>query len=187
VKFTKGQIQQSGKTFSFVASTASQDRMGDVIRQDGWDLKAYKNNPVVLFGHNHDQPIGRAHNVRVHDGALKADFEFAPEGVNPFAAQVGRMVEAGFLKAVSVGFRPLEYKPMKSGGLEFIKSELLEISVVSVPANSEAVAFAKSFASDDDIRRLFAGQSSEVRKRVATARIKATLASYGEIAISPRK
>ena len=186
MKFTKGQISSNGKVFSFVASTSSEDRMGDVIRQDGWQLDAYQKNPIVLFGHDHSQPIGRAHNVKVVNGALTADFEFAPEEVNPFAAQVGRMVEAQFLKAVSVGFRPLEYKPMKSGGLEFTKSELLEISVVSVPANAEALSFAKSFASPDDLRRLFTAQS-EVRKRVATARIKGLLASHGEIADFTRK
>jgi len=183
MKFAKGQLEKRGeKLFSFVASTASEDRMGDVIRQEGWALDAYKKNPVVLFGHNHDQPIGRAHNVRVADGALTADFEFAPEEVNPFAAQVGRMVEAGFLKAVSVGFRPLEYKPLKSGGLDFTKSELLEISVVSVPANASALAFAKSFASQDDLRRLFAAPSLEQRKRVRLAQSRALLAQNGEIA-----
>jgi HK97 family phage prohead protease len=161
--------------------------MGDIIRQDGWDLKAYRNNPVVLFGHDHAQPIGRAHNVRIDKGNLAADFEFAPEEVNPFAAQVGRMVEAGFLKAVSVGFRPLEAKPMKSGGLEFTKSELLEISVVSVPANAEALSFAKSFATPSDIRRLFAEQSLVVRSRVRAAQTRAFLASHGEIASSPFK
>lgn len=186
MKFTKGQLSKGEKYFSFVASTASEDRMGDIIRQDGWDLGAYQKNPVVLFGHNHDQPIGRAHNVKVVNGALTADFEFAPEHVNPFAAQVGRMVEAGFLKAVSVGFRPLAYKPMKSGGLEFTKSELLEISVVSVPANAEALSFAKSFADPASLRRLFAVDAVQ-RSRIAKARIKSFLANHGEIAASPFK
>lgn len=173
-------------TVSFVASTATEDRMGDTIDQNGWDLRAYRKNPIILFGHNHDQPVGRAKRVEVRNGSLEIDIEYMPEEVSPFAAMIGRMANAGFLPAVSVGFRPLEYEPRKKGGLHFKRQELLEVSSVTVPANGEALAFAKSFASPDDIRRLFAAQS-EVRSRVAKARIKGLLASYGEIAVSTLK
>lgn len=164
---------------SFIASTASEDRMGDVIRQDGWDLKAYKKNPVVLFGHDHSKPIGKAHNIRVKDGALTADFEFASAEVDEFAAKIGRMVKAGYLNAVSVGFQPLEVKPRKNGGYEFLKSELLEISVVSVPANSEALAFAKSLGIDQS--RVFAANDAvNLRKHEVFTRKHAVLmAKYG--------
>lgn len=165
------------KKYAFVASTEAEDRMGDVIRLAGWKLDDYKKNPVVLFGHNHDMPIGRAHNVKVADNALRAEIEFAPEEVDPFAAKIGRMVDAGFLRAVSVGFRPLDMKPLKSGGLEFTKSELLEISVVSVPANQEALAFAKSFATESEIRRMFASEDAG-RSRRAKARIATILAKH---------
>jgi HK97 family phage prohead protease len=151
-----------GGYVSFIASTSEVDRMGDVIRQDGWELDRYRANPIVLFGHDHDKPIGRAHNVRVERGALRADIEFAPAEVDEFAAKIGRLVKAGFVRAVSVGFRPLDAKPMKSGGYEFTKSELLEISAVSVPANASALAYAKSFMSAEDVRRVFAADPKAV-------------------------
>lgn len=154
--FIKAEMKAAGdgKTVSFIASTEAVDRMGDIVRQDGWDLTNYKRNPVVLFGHDHEKPIGRAHNVRVDAGKLKADLEFADDSVDEFSAKIGRMVKAGFLNAVSVGFRVLEAKPIKSG-YEFVKSELLEISVVSVPANQEAIVFAKGFMGEDEIKRVF--------------------------------
>jgi hypothetical protein len=43
------------------------------------------------------------------------------------------------LKAVSIGFMPLETKPNEAGGFDIVKSELLEVSIVSVPMNQEAV------------------------------------------------
>lgn len=154
---------------SFIASTEAEDRMGDVIRQDGWQLDRYKANPVVLFGHSHSQPIGRSHNVRVENGQLKADIEFASEEIDPFAAKIGKMVKAGFLKAVSVGFRPLDVKPIKSG-YEFIKSELLEISIVSVPANQEALSFAKGFMETAEISRVFAANRETVNRDAMRAK-----------------
>lgn len=178
--FAKGEVKANADGFvSFVASTASVDRMGDVIRQDGWQLDNYKKNPVVLFGHDHEKPIGRAHNVRVDGGALKADFEFMPEEVDPFAAKIGRMVKAGFLNAVSVGFRPLESKPIKSG-YEFVKTELLEISCVAVPCNQEALAYAKGFMDDRDLARVFAGtQDRDVRVRKAMIRHRVNALTWG--------
>jgi HK97 family phage prohead protease len=151
----------SGDTFTFVASDATEDRMGDIIDPKGWELSTYQANPVVLFGHKHDEPIGRASAVTVKGGKLYADIEFMPEEVSAFAAKIGRMVKAGFIKAVSVGFRALDAKPNEKspGGLIFTKSELLEISVVSVPANPSALAVAKAFEfSDNELRRVFEEQ-----------------------------
>ena len=177
--FTKATLAPGNGDFvSFVASTAEEDRMGDVIRQDGWQLDRYKSNPVVLFGHDHEKPIGRSHNVRVENGVLRADIEFAPEEVDPFAAKIGKMVKAGFLRAVSVGFKPIDMKPIKSG-YEFVKSELLEISVVSVPANASALSFAKSFMGEDEISRVFAADPENVRKAKARAMMALTAVKYG--------
>ena len=166
---------------SFIASTDSVDRMGDRVRQDGWDLSQFKKNPVILWSHDHSiPPIGRAKRIEVKNGRLEMDVEYTPEDINPFGAMIGRMAKAGFLPAVSVGFRPLESRPLKSGGYEFLKNELLEVSSVGVPANQDAVQFAKSFANDDHIRRLFASQSQSLRIRQAQARHKTNLAKYME-------
>ena len=48
------------------------------------------------------------------------------------------------LKAVSVGFQPIEANPRKSGGYEFVRSALHEVSLVAVPANPSALAVAKA-------------------------------------------
>jgi HK97 family phage prohead protease len=137
-----------GDLVSFVASTSSADRYGDVINQGGWDLDKYRANPVILLNHNANAlPIGKG-SVDVVDGQLMVDVEFDMD--DPQAKEVARKTKAGFLNAVSVGFNPIDSTPRAmlekshpahgQSGQYFDKAELLEISIVTIPANGEAVA-----------------------------------------------
>jgi len=141
---------------SFIASTANADRYGDVINQRGWDLSKYRKNPVILLNHNANAlPIGRGE-VDVVDGELMVDVEFDMD--DPQAKEIARKTKAGFLNAVSVGFNPLDATPRNmlekshpaygQSGQYFDRAELLEISIVTIPANGEAVA-AKGYAMQD--------------------------------------
>jgi HK97 family phage prohead protease len=129
------------RQFTFIASTEAVDREGDVIYADGWDLESFAKNPVILYGHDYRSfPIGRAVGTEVVGGQLKVAVEFTPADVNPAGYQAYKLVDAGFLNAVSVGFRPLKYIwNDEHNGYDFQGQELLEISVVPVPANQEAL------------------------------------------------
>jgi len=152
---------EDGETRSatFIASSEDTDRYGDIIRADGWELDNFKKNPVLLFGHNsRDLPIGKVSNIAVNASKqLIADVEFAAKEVSEFADSVYKMVKAGFLNAVSVGFKPTkmpnEIKDPATnawtGGFEFIGQELLELSVVPVPALPGALAIARSLSVDE--------------------------------------
>jgi HK97 family phage prohead protease/HK97 family phage major capsid protein len=132
----------------FVMSDETPDRMDDVIMSDGWDLDAFKKNPIALFGHKSDFPIGKWKNLRVENKQLKGHLELAPEGTSPRIDEIRKLIEADILRAVSVGFRPKEHTQLDSqnpfSGLRFTKQELVETSLVSVPANPNALAIAKS-------------------------------------------
>jgi HK97 family phage major capsid protein/HK97 family phage prohead protease len=130
----------------FVLSDETPDRMDDVIMSDGWDLANFNKNPIALFGHQSSFPIGKWKNVRVVDKQLRGFLELAPEGTSERIDEIRRLVDADILRAVSVGFRPKESKPRAESdwGLFFTKSELVETSLVSVPANPNALAVAKS-------------------------------------------
>jgi len=131
------------RTVDFIISTAAKDRDGDTIDPKGWILTNFLKNPVVLFGHdNRSLPVGKAENIRLEGGALKASVKFADAGMNPLAESVFRMVKAGFLNATSVGFSPIEFE-RSDGGIQFIKQELLEFSIVPIPSNPEALVTAK--------------------------------------------
>lgn len=119
-----------------VASTASEDRHGEVVSVDGWDLKNFKKNPVLQWAHDHTEPaIGVAKNIKVEGTGKKARLVFEPvfHDLTDKARALKAMVEAGILNSFSVGFRPLEVD-----GNVFTKNELLEISLVNVPANPDA-------------------------------------------------
>jgi HK97 family phage prohead protease len=136
------------RKIAFVISTGKADRMNDVINAAGWDLASYEKNPVVLWAHSHyTPPIGRGEKVRVVGKTLKAVAEFAPADVHPLAETVFQLLKGGFLRATSVGFHPKRGAYSwndERGGYDFEKQELLEFSVVPVPANADALMQAKS-------------------------------------------
>lgn len=141
------------RSVEFTISTAAVDRVGDTIAAAGWDLKNYRKNPVVLWAHDsRSLPVARGLNVRVEDGALKASAEFTPAGVARFNDTVFEMVKSGFLNAVSVGFRPLKWAWTEDAdrryGIDFMEQELLEFSIVPIPANPEALIEARSYGID---------------------------------------
>ena len=59
-----------GDGMEFVLSDATVDRYGDSIVAKGWDLASFERNPIALFGHSHDYPIGRWSDLRVEGGKL---------------------------------------------------------------------------------------------------------------------
>ena len=90
---------------------------------------------------------------------MRGHLELAPEGTSARIDEIRKLIEAGILRTVSVGFRPLETKPRKSldgmfAGEIFVRQELVETSLVSVPANPNALAILKSLNISDDTREL---------------------------------
>ena len=148
----------------FVMSDETPDRMDDIIMSDGWDIENFKRNPIALFGHRSDFPIGKWKNLRVEDKQLKGTLELAPAGTSERIDEIRKLIEADILRAVSVGFRPKESKPRPekdSMGYFFVKQELVETSLVSVPANPNALAIAKGLVSPATIDLVFGKQAKQ--------------------------
>lgn len=132
-----------GTGLDFVLSDGSLDRHGTRINPDGWELAAFKRNPIALFGHSGDFPIGRWENLRVEGGKLLGRLVLAARGTSVRIDELASLVEQGILRAVSVGFSVIEYgKPGKSQ-YDYEKQDLLEVSLVSVPSNTNALAAAR--------------------------------------------
>ncbi|MDQ3158800.1 MAG: hypothetical protein M3P98_01525 [bacterium] len=134
VEKTKEAASESG-TFKFIISTDDVDRQGEVVDQKGWELDNYMANPIVLWAHDYKSlPIGIATSIKQEGNKLIAEGIFAPAEANPFAQQVRKLYDLGILRTTSVGFIA---KEMQKNVIT--KAELLEFSVVPVPANAQAL------------------------------------------------
>jgi HK97 family phage prohead protease len=164
----------NGDPLEYVMSDASVDRMGDVIDPGGWELANFKRNPIALFGHSGGFPIGKWADVHVERGQLRGRLELM-DPVSDRLREIHAAVNAGVLRAVSVGFHPVEAEPLKGskGGYRFTKSELVECSLVSVPANPNALAVAKSLGLSREAMGLIfgehAGRDQGVRRAASTS------------------
>ena len=163
--------EPADRRIQFTISTESVDRDRDVIQVDGWDLRAFKRAGVVLWAHDyHGLPVARPVKVWAEEGKLKSVAEFAPPEMYPFADTVYQMLRGGFLKSASVGFRPKKWNYNEDRrGTDFVEQELLEFSVVPVPANPEALIDAKAAGIDVEplrewARGLLLGEDDEQKQ-----------------------
>ena len=164
--------KQTG-SMTYVLSDDTVDRLGDIIEPAGWHLDQFRSNPVALFNHNGNAPIGKWKNLRIEGGRLVGELVPAPPGTTQLADDVRRLIEADILRATSVGFRAVASEPIDPkhpfGGTRFTEQDLLEASIVSVPANPAAVQIAKGLRiSDDTMAQAFGGQA-DMRQRDVNA------------------
>jgi len=170
-------VQADDDPFEFVMSSDDVDRMGDIIDIDGVDLAAFAKNPVALWNHDSGSPIGTWEDVRKISGQLRGRLVLAAAGTSSLIDRVRQLIEQRIIRAVSVGFKPLEMSALKeTGGLRFTRSELLECSVVAVPANANALRI-KGLRSDPLDAQIFSGT---VPPRQAPSR------AWGDPAAQPR-
>jgi HK97 family phage prohead protease len=130
------------RIFHGLATSPKADRVGDSV--DPFGVTVASNIPL-LMGHDHNKTVGRAMLGKA-----------TAKGI-PFEARLPRIAEPGPLKdlvdgawssvryglitAVSIGFRALEgqVERLKTGGLKFNKVEIMELSLVAIPAHPEAL------------------------------------------------
>jgi len=128
------------ETMEFIASEESEDRFGDIIEVDGWQLANFRRNPVFLWAHDsRTPPVGRVTKVGPSETGRQLLASVKWDMDDPFAAMIQSKYANRFMRAVSVGFRPLEFNLMDKGGIRFTKQDLLELSAVPVPAHPKAL------------------------------------------------
>jgi HK97 family phage prohead protease len=136
-KLAEGEVE-------FVVSTSAWDSHGERINVDGINVKDFQKNPVVLWGHDgFNLPIATATKVWKDAGKLMARAKFFMD--DAFSAKIYDYLVKGRLNAVSIGGMVQEWA---SDGLTIEKLNMKEFSVVSVPANPEALAVAKSLSGE---------------------------------------
>ena len=130
---------------SVVIAANDRARTAPEIDLAGLRFDNYRRNPVVMWAHDATGrspsgglPIGRTLSIeRAADGGIVAEFEFL-EG-DAFAQRIRNAWDKGFLQAASISWLPVESMPAKGGGMRDVRAELLEWSIVSVPADPDAL------------------------------------------------
>lgn len=150
------------------ANTISKDRAGDVIVSSAWTtssaLKNYMKNPIILFGHDHERPIGKCTDIVVTEMGLEIEAEIF-EDADP---SIFSLIKNGVLKTFSVGFRILDADwDDDTNTFMILDLELFEVSVVSVPCNQDSIfSLAKSMNGKDflDLRSNFTKKQGSTKK-----------------------
>lgn len=140
------------RSAKFIISSESVDRHLDIVSQSGLDTDTFMRNPQALLFHNsRSWPIGQWSDVtKLLSGRPKRTegvLNFIPEGVDEDADRAARHVQAGSIRTVSIGFIPdwneidfiLDEDDDWTGGFRYNKSELIEVSLVPVPSNRDAI------------------------------------------------
>lgn len=149
--------EQGSRKITFVASDGTRDSSGTVLNVNGWKLDRFNSNGIIGYQHkvyggwddtdNPDNVIGKGY-AYVKDGQLLVDVEFEPAEINELAEKIYQKLLFGSLKAVSVGFMPVgkgqwgkdeESLDGKNPTYYYAGQELLEVSVVNIPANPNAL------------------------------------------------
>jgi HK97 family phage prohead protease len=153
-----GEDVDDSRTVTFIGSTYTKDRHGTVLNQANWKLDRFNANPIVGYQHNvyggdmcnapdPDDVIGKAR-AYVENDQLMFDITFEPREINEKADKLFQKVRFGSLNAVSVGFVPIGVGRFGEGAEReggenqtyyFDGQELLEISLVNIPSNPDAI------------------------------------------------
>ena len=192
---------EEGRKLTFVASDGTRDSAGTVLNVDGWDLQRFNKNGIIGYQHkvygswsdteNPDNVIGKGR-AYVEDKKLMVEVEFEPAEINELAEKIYRKLLFGSLKAVSVGFVPIGEGHFGEGDEAFRKEnetyyfegqELLEVSVVNIPSNPNAVKkaieddeFMNAVRAEEEKKTAPAPEPEEVRDMTLEAMQRITIA-----------
>lgn len=139
------------RTITARVSTNDRDRDGEIVEPKGIDLKAYRDNAVLLWAHDYKTPpVGRALWSKTDETGLVCKFQFAQ---TQFAEDIYQLYKGGFMRAFSIGFIPVDFDTREK---VHKKISLLEVSCVPVPANERALvmeAYAKGLVHSETMKK----------------------------------
>lgn len=129
------------------------DRIGDII--DPLGVK-FENPLPFLWMHRHDQPIGTVKFEKPTKAGINFEAEIAqtdePGTLKERLDEAWQSIKMKLVRAVSIGFRPLEYSFMENGGIRYSESECYELSAVTIPMNADAlISSVKSISGKTDL------------------------------------
>lgn len=159
------EVSEDQRVIRGMATTPEADRVGDVVEPLGVE---YNNPAPLLWMHNHQLPVGTVTfgkpTAKGVPFEAKLPVVSEPSQLKARIDEAWASIKAGLIRAVSIGFRPLEYSiNEETGGLRFLRSEVYELSLVSVPANASAtISYIKSL--DAEARSAAIGETKQAKQ-----------------------
>lgn len=135
-------IDDGRRIITGIATSPRPDRQLDVIEMSGVTVAA--DIPLFLY-HDSRLTVGRARLGRPTAKGIPFEAELPdveePGPLRDRISEAWGMLKEGLLNAVSIGFRVLDdaVEPLKTGGLRFLRIEILELSLTPIPANPDAL------------------------------------------------
>lgn len=122
------------------ANKAVVDDVGDLMTfEDGAiDFKRFDLNPIMFFNHDRNQPIGRWTERKVTPEGLFLKGVISASEV-PEIKKIRDLVEEGMLNSLSIGYEEHDAVRNAEGVNVVTKWKLNEVSIVTLPANVEAM------------------------------------------------
>ena len=167
------------------ANTTAKDRAGDIVIADAWakGVDNFRRNPVLLYQHKHDCPIGKVNKITVDKKGIFVEAAVSDAAETNHGIQT--LIKDGALKSFSVGFKVKDGKYNRDDDSMYITDvELLEISVVSVPCNQDSLfSVRKNFETEDDYAKFvesFKSEETTTSKDEKAAKIKAGITDLAD-------
>ena len=150
-------VDEDKRIIEGIASTPATDRYEDVVEPEG---AQYKLPLPFLWQHRHSEPIGWVEEVKTSKAGIRVRIRMAAEGVTAEIDKAWALIKAGLVRGLSIGFSPLESAHINGTyGYHFTKWDWLELSAVTVPANSDcSITSIKSI--DQEHLRAVSGNSA---------------------------
>lgn len=96
-------------------------------------------SPLMLWQHNPDAPIGVWEELADDGKGLRATGQLLVKQDVPEADKAYSLLKAGAVRGMSIGYREVDTEPPDAGGpRKLVKLDLMEVSIVSFPANRRA-------------------------------------------------
>jgi len=133
-------VNDGDRIIEGIASTPTPDRVGDVVEP----LGAKFSLPMpLLWQHDSEQPIGSVTYAKPNKNGIPFKAQLAsidePGALKDRLDMAWQSLKIGLVRAVSIGFRALEYSYMEeTNGIRFLEWEWMELSAVTIPAQAEA-------------------------------------------------
>lgn len=150
--FTRGEsIDREAYTSEAMVSTSDLDRYDSIIVPEGWQLTNFRKSPSVFWGHEDWKlPIAQSIDQRVLSNGLWAKSLFGVKESPDRIGEIWALHANGYIRPWSVSWIPHEWEEFKLEtekvpirGIRFVKSELLEYSLVGIPGNANALTLAR--------------------------------------------